>query len=92
MPLNRLDQINLLKDILSNHTADCCGSVTECEQVERLVKSLMAQHNLDGNVIALLEEIYNYSQEGIQSSNLDSHITTYQPKLTQWVEEMNELY
>lgn len=92
MPLNENDQINLLKDILTNQRVDCCGSVSECEQLERLVKSLMAQFNLDNHTLSLLEEIYHYSQEGIQSTNLDSHITTYQPKLTQWVQGINELY
>ncbi|GAA0332737.1 YtzH-like family protein [Bacillus carboniphilus] len=92
MPLNKHDQLNLLKDILTNQTQDCCGSVSECEQLERLVKSLMANNQLDGNALSLLEEIYDYSQGGIQSSNLDSHITTYQPQLTQWVQDVNELY
>ncbi|MEH7583434.1 YtzH-like family protein, partial [Priestia megaterium] len=29
--------MNILKDILSNHQSDCCGTVAECEQVERLI-------------------------------------------------------
>lgn len=35
MPLNAEHQMNILKDILSNHQSDCCGTVAECEQVER---------------------------------------------------------
>lgn len=91
MPLNQNDQIDLLKDILNNHQLDRCGSVSECEQLERLVKSLMVHSDVQGELLPILEEIYDYSQGGIQSTNLDSHITTYQPKLNQWVHDMNHI-
>ena len=32
MPLQYQDQVSLLKDILTNHQTDCCGSVSEYEQ------------------------------------------------------------
>ena len=50
MPLSHEHQMSLLKDILTNHQTDCCGSVSECEQVERLVKSLMINMDIDSNV------------------------------------------
>ena len=33
MPLQYQDQINLIKDILSNQQSDCCGSVSEYQQL-----------------------------------------------------------
>jgi len=90
MPLNEQDQMNLLKDIINNHQLDCCGSVSECEQLERLVKSLMVNNNINQNVKYVLEEIYNYSQNGIASSNLDQHIESHQQDLSQWVTEMDQ--
>ncbi|WP_077214288.1 YtzH-like family protein [Bacillus dakarensis] len=90
MPLNEQDQMNLLKDIINNHQLDCCGSVSECEQLERLVKSLMVNNNINQNVKTVLEEIYNYSQNGINSSNLDQHIESHQQDLSQWVNDMNQ--
>ena len=47
MPLQYQDQVNLLKDILTNQQTDCCGSVSEYEQLERLIKSLMANSNVN---------------------------------------------
>jgi hypothetical protein len=90
MPISQQDQLNLLKDILSNHQTDCCGSVSECEQLERLVKSLMVNPNIDQSAKTVLENIYYYSQHGINSSQLDNHIELHQQELSQWVNEINQ--
>lgn len=90
MPLNSQDQVNLLKDILNNHQTDCCGSVAECEQLERLVKSLMVNNDIQDNVKSILQEIYTYSQTGVYSSDLDNHITNNQTQLAQWVNEIDQ--
>lgn len=90
MPLNEQDQINILKDIINNHQMDCCGSVSECEQLERLIKSLMVNNNINYNVKNILEEIYNYSKTGIYTNNLDHHIESHQKQLSQWVNDMNQ--
>ncbi|MBT2754405.1 YtzH-like family protein [Mesobacillus foraminis] len=90
MPLNHHDQVNLLKDILTNHQTDCCGSVSECEQLERLVKSLMVNNNLDSNVKPILQEIYNYSQNGKYSADLDEHILSNQTNLSSWVDNIGQ--
>ncbi len=91
MPLQYQDQVNLLKDILSNHQTDCCGSVSECEQLERLIKSLMANSNIDQNSKQVLDQIYDYSQSGINASNLDVHIESHQQQLSEWVGNIDQL-
>lgn len=91
MPLSNVDQMNLLKDILNNHQADCCGSVSECEQIQRLVKSLMVQSNTNNELNNLLQDIYHYSQQGVQSKNLDEHIETNQNQLSEWVSNIDSL-
>jgi hypothetical protein len=88
MPLNHQDQVNLLKDILTNHQTDCCGSVSECEQLERLVKSLMVNNSINSNVKPILQEIYNYSQNGKYSADLDEHILSNQNNLSAWVDDI----
>jgi hypothetical protein len=90
MPLNHQDQVMLLKDILSNHQTDCCGSVSECEQLERLVKSLMVNTEIDQNVKSILEEVYSYSQRGAQTADLDQHILSNQDNLSQWVSNIDQ--
>lgn len=90
MPLDLQDQVTLLKDILSNHQTDCCGSVSECEQLERLVKSLMVNTQIDQNVKNILEEVYTYSQHGAQTADLDQHILSNQENLSQWVTNIDQ--
>ncbi|KAA6448554.1 YtzH-like family protein [Bacillus swezeyi] len=89
MGLSQENQIHLLKDILSDHQADCSGTVAECEQVERIIKSLMANTNLDGNLKGVLEDIYLYSQRGRSSASISDHILEHQDRLTQWVEDID---
>ncbi|RLQ98305.1 YtzH-like family protein [Falsibacillus albus] len=89
MPLTYEHQMQILKDILSNHQTDCCGSVAECEQLERLVKSLMVNTHITDNIRPILQEVYEYSQSGVNASNLDDHINGNQQKLSQWVDGMN---
>mgnify|MGYP001950785340 CR=1 FL=1 len=90
MPIDYNDQIHLLKDILQNQQEDCCGSVAECEQLERLVKSLMANANLDQQARAVLQEVYEYSQKGKYSSDLDLHIESNRQELSNWVNEIGK--
>lgn len=90
MPLNHQDQVTLLKDILSEHQTDCCGSVSECEQLERLAKSLMVNNQVDPNVKNILEDVYYYSQHGSQSPDLDQHISINQENLSQWINHIDE--
>ncbi|OIK08989.1 hypothetical protein BIV60_25130 [Bacillus sp. MUM 116] len=90
MPLSHQDQVTLLKDILSNHQTDCCGSVAECEQLERLVKSLMVNTQVDQNVKNILQEVYRYSQNGAQTAHLDQHILSNQENLSGWVSQIDQ--
>ncbi|MBI0576668.1 MULTISPECIES: YtzH-like family protein [Bacillaceae] len=90
MPLSHQDQVTLLKDILSNHQTDCCGSVAECEQLERLVKSLMVNTQVDQNVKSILQEVYQYSQNGAQTADLDQHILSNQENLSGWVSNIDQ--
>lgn len=89
MPLSHQDQVTLLKDILNNHQTDCCGSVAECEQLERLVKSLMINTEIDQNIKSTLQEVYHYSQDGTHTADLDQHILTNQGNLSQWVNNID---
>ncbi|GKU84836.1 YtzH-like family protein [Niallia sp. NCCP-28] len=91
MPINHEHQLNLLKDILNNHQSDCCGSVSECEQLERLITSLKVNGEINSNILPILEEIHQYSQKGIQSANLDQHIGSHQDQLSQWVDNIEGL-
>ncbi|MBE4908317.1 YtzH-like family protein [Bacillus luteolus] len=89
MPLNHTDQMHILKDILSNQQTDCCGTVAECEQMERLIKSLMINTDIDHNVKSVLQDIYSYSQNGKYTQSLDNHIDNHRTELTQWINDID---
>ncbi|GHH97336.1 YtzH-like family protein [Neobacillus kokaensis] len=90
MPLSHHDQVTLLKDILNNHQTDCCGSTAECEQLERLAKSLMVNAQVHQNVKSILQDVYYYSQTGSQTADLDQHILSNQENLSQWVNDIGQ--
>jgi hypothetical protein len=90
VPLSHHDQVNLLKDILSNQHTDCCGSVAEYQQLERLIKSLMVNTNVDGNIKTILQDVYQYSQNGVNASDLEQHIETNRNQLSQWVDDIGQ--
>ncbi|MFC0270346.1 YtzH-like family protein [Metabacillus herbersteinensis] len=89
MPIDYHHQVGLLKDILSEHQSDCCGTVAECEQLERVIKSLMVNTQLDQNVKSVLQDIYTYSQSGVNSSELNDHIQSHQGHLSRWINDID---
>lgn len=91
MPLNAEHQMNIVKDILSNHQSDCCGTVAECEQVERLIQSMLAKGHASTDVQATLQNVYKYTQDAKSAAHLDEHIQTNQQNLSQWVQELSTL-
>ncbi|MGM9924274.1 MAG: YtzH-like family protein [Bacillus sp. (in: firmicutes)] len=91
MPLSQQNRISLLTDILNNHQNDCCGSVSECQQVERLVTALLTNGEVNEQLVPILTEIQKYSHGGQSSADLDNHITSHQAQLSEWVNSVNQL-
>ena len=91
MPLNKNDIIALLSDLLNNQRVDCCGSISELEQVARLSKQLLMDEQLDNDAKEILYEVYHYCQNGIQTKNLNKHIEAHEQQLSQWVENISNL-
>ena len=89
MPLSHQDQLMLLKDILSEHESECCGTVAEYEQLERLIQSLIANDAVNEQLKQSLESIYSYSQQGKYSRDSTKHINAYQQQLSQWILDLN---
>lgn len=91
MPLDYHNQISVLMDILSNQQTDCCGTVAECEQLERLVKSLLANDHISSEAKNVLMDVYEYSQNGKYTQHLDEHISTHQQEIAHWIEDIHQL-
>lgn len=91
MPISQKDQLTLLQDLLRNHHTDACGSKSECEQIARLVQSLQNQETIHQDLLPLLNDVDQYSKNGIVSSDLNEHISSSKEDLSQWVDTMNQL-
>ncbi|WP_026569656.1 MULTISPECIES: YtzH-like family protein [Sediminibacillus] len=90
MTKNVQNQLDLLYDILSEHSEECCGSVAECQQIQRLVKSMIAEESVtDSALQGHLPAIYDYSRQGELVQNLDDHIESNRENLQQWVNAIN---
>lgn len=92
MPLNHSDQLNMLKDILSEHLSDSNGTVSEYEQMDRLVKSLLDNDGISEEMKQQLQEIQSYSEIGKQSMDSQEHIFENQNNLNQWIEGMDQFF
>lgn len=90
MVLNAYDQLNVLVDLLSEQAEDATGSIAECQQIKRLVQSLMTNQAVDDQrLVQLLPEIYNYGHQGEITQNIEQHITTNQANLENWLQNIN---
>lgn len=92
MTLNVNNQLTLLHDILEEHQADCCGDVSEYQQIKRLVKSIMANNSVENdNLLQLLPEIYNYGLQGENVQSLEEHITSNKSSIHNWMSAIQEI-
>jgi hypothetical protein len=85
MPITSSDQIHLLHDILSNHKLDCCGSISECQQIQRIVQSLVNDNSIPYDMKNTLKEIYNYSAVPDSEQYLEHHIQHHNVELDSWI-------
>lgn len=86
MPITSNDMLTILIDILENHKTDCCGTVAECQQMKRLINSLLTNDQIIySDIKPVLMNIYNYCQEGEASTELDTYIYSNQNDISHWL-------
>ncbi|RFA33705.1 hypothetical protein CAI16_13830 [Virgibacillus dokdonensis] len=91
MELNTNNQLTLLIDLLDEHRTDLCGSVSEYQQITRLVNSLMQNSAIsDQEIQELLPEIYDYGKNGESSQNMEAHITANNTQLATWIDALHQ--
>ncbi|WP_164668320.1 YtzH-like family protein [Virgibacillus doumboii] len=92
MTLTVHNQLRLLQDILSEQTEDCCGEISEYQQIKRLVQAMMANNSIsDEQLLQLLPEIYNYGRQGEIAHNDEEHITTNKDNIETWVNAIQQI-
>lgn len=89
MAISKENHISLLKDILSTHCQDCCGSSSQFQQADRLVNNLLVEFAQDQDMKKVLSEIQNYCKQGSQLSYPAEHINENQNALSDWVQHLN---
>ncbi|MFD2630476.1 YtzH-like family protein [Oceanobacillus kapialis] len=91
MSLTTNDQLALLLDLLDEQSGECCGNVSEYQQIKRLVHSMLKNDQLNGTQLAeVLPDIYDYSNQGERVTNVPEHITAHQDNLAQWIGEIEQ--
>ncbi|MBY7143910.1 hypothetical protein KFZ56_12795 [Virgibacillus sp. NKC19-3] len=86
MALTINNQLLLLHDILEEQTTDSIGSVSEYQQIKRLVQKLTEDNRItDEQLLQLLPEIYNYGEQGEMNQHHSDHITTNKQNIENWL-------
>jgi hypothetical protein len=89
MPITANDQMHLLYDILTNHKIDCCGSMSECQQIQRIVQSLVNDNSLSYEMKNTLKDIYDYSKVPETNQHLEHHIIQHNSHLDNWISSID---
>lgn len=91
MALTVNNQLKLLQDILDEQSTDVTGSVSEYQQIKRLVQKLMENSSItDEQLLKLLPEIYNYGNQGEIVQNSPEHITTNRQNIESWLSAIQQ--
>ncbi len=91
MTLSVNNQLTLLYDILDEQQADCCGSVSEYEQIIRLVESMVRNNSITNEqLLSLLPDIYHYGRQGVSAQNLPDHITAHKKNMDDWINALQQ--
>lgn len=86
MVLTTHNQLQLLQDILTEQNDDCCGEISEYQQIKRLVQTMIANNSIsDEQLLQLLPEIYNYGRQGEIAQNDEEHIVSNKTNIQTWV-------
>jgi len=87
MQLNIAHQLQLLHDLLDDHVNDLDYTLSEYEQIKRLVRSIISQEQLSNEQLSqFLPEIYHYGSQGKHVQNIKEHIITNQQQIENWLE------
>ncbi|MGJ9459720.1 YtzH-like family protein [Oceanobacillus sp. CF4.6] len=91
MTLNVNNQLTLLLDILDEQQSGSSASVSEYQQIERLIKSMMANHSItDEQLLSLLPDIYNYGRQGESAQSQPEHIALNKTNLDNWISAIQQ--
>lgn len=91
MTISKENHITLLKDILSTHCQDCCGSSSQYAQASRIVDNLLVEFGQEEDIKTFLSDIQNYCKQGSQLSYHTDHINENQKEISNWVDRLQSM-
>jgi len=92
MPLTTKDQMNVLYDLLSEQAEECCGSVSEYQQIQRLARSLLSKKATNNDdFLQILPQIYDYGRDGEATEDDNQYVISNQAQLNEWVHSIQNI-
>lgn len=91
MSLTTKNQLELLYDLISLHAEECSGSTEECAQIYRLINAIKNHPSFDQSALAAhTQAMDQYAKDGINSTDMETHIQRYQADLEQWATSIKD--
>lgn len=91
MYLSIQNQLTLLHDLLDDQLTYKTVTVDEYEQIKKLVRAMMTNRTVKGELMHVLPEIYHYGIKGENAQSLLSHIVEHEHKIKQWLFMINQV-
>jgi len=86
MYLTVQNQLTLLHDLLDEQVIYKTVSLNEYQQIKKLVQTMIANPNMDSDLLNILPEIYYYGMKGENAYSLQDHIIDHESRIEQWLE------
>lgn len=90
MYLSSHNQLTLLHDLLYEQLTYSSETCYEYKKMKKLIQSLIAQRNVDQELLNILPEIYYYCLKGEHAYSYTSHIKEHQHKIKRWLRLINQ--
>lgn len=83
------NQLTLLHDLLDEQVTFKSVSINEYRQIKKLVQTMIANKEMDSELLTVLPEIYYYGIKGEIAQSFTDHITENENKIQKWLETIN---
>src|SRR5690625_2528707 len=91
MYLSVQNQLTLLHDLLDDQLTYKTVSIDEYKQIKKLVRAIVANRNIKGELESVLPEIYYYGIKGENAQSLFAHIIENEQKIKQCLKMINRV-
>lgn len=83
------NQLTLLHDLLDEQMTFKTVSMNEYKQIKKLVQTMIANKEIDHELLAVLPQIYYYGIKGEIAQSFSDHISENENNIKKWLETIN---